>query len=341
MQSSASQVVEWKRQAESKCANSKMKVCSLLVSLLITACCDGFLVSQPDGSRQRVASSLTALVADESNTDNHITLENRIGIDHNHASCNERGDNHITRRGIFQVASITAGASLFGARSALAADQGSLDDLPPQAARSYLQYRMPLQMGADYYLWTFQEKIKDTNDWGEIGELFQTNSARGGGQPNRIERDFTNPMRILGLSMPEEYGDKLRESQFKFEKAMAGITKATAGVRRDLPVEIEKNAESSARAAWDDGRVALNEFFVTLNEATGLTEMKIIPPSGPNQNKEYGRSERKYLDLMKVTKLCQNRGGPTLSAAWGNLMVSGTVQDSCGIAGALDGYFYQ
>jgi hypothetical protein len=44
---------------------------------------------------------------------------------------------------------------------------------------------------------------------------------------------------------------------------------------------------------------------------------------------------------MKVTKLCQNRGGPTLSAAWGNLMVSGTVQDSCGIAGALEGYFHQ
>jgi hypothetical protein len=299
--------------------NSNMKVCSILVSLhVLLSASDGFLVSQLHGSRQRVASTLTALAADESRT-----------------------GKQITRRGVFQIASIAVGESLFASQSALAVDQGSLDDLPPQAARSYLQYRLPLQMGADYYLWTLQEKIKDTNDWGEIGELFQTNSARSGGQPNKIERDFTNPMRILGLSLPEEYGEKLRESQFKFEKAMAEITKATAGVRRDLPVEIEKNAEKNALDAWDNGRVALNEFFVTLNEATGLTEMKTIPPSGPNQSKEYGRSERKYLDLMKVTKLCQNRGGPTLSAAWGNLMVSGTVQDSCGIAGALEGYFYQ
>lgn len=138
-------------------------MCSLLVSLLLSAC-DGFLiVSQPiSGSRHRVAStSLTARAVDESNT-----------------------DNHITRRSIFQVASISIGASLFAPQSALAAD---LDDLPPQAARSYLQYRMPLQTGADYYLWTLQEKIKDTNDWGEIGELFQTNSARSGGQRKNAE----------------------------------------------------------------------------------------------------------------------------------------------------------
>jgi hypothetical protein len=88
-------------------------------------------------------------------------------------------------------------------------------------------------------------------------------------------------------------------------------------------------------------RVAINEFFDTLNEATGLSEMKAIPPAGPNQTKEYGRSQRRYLELMKVTKLCQNRGGPTLSQAWGQLMVTGTVQDSCGIAGALEDYFYQ
>lgn len=69
--------------------------------------------------------------------------------------------------------------------------------------------------------------------------------------------------------------------------------------------------------------------------------MKAIPPAGPNQTKEYGRSQRRYLELMKVTKLCQNRGGPTLSQAWGQLMVTGTVQDSCGIAGALEDYFYQ
>ena len=33
---------------------------------------------------------------------------------------------------------------------------------------------------------------------------FRVNSNRGQGQPSRIERDFTNPVRILGLSLPPE-----------------------------------------------------------------------------------------------------------------------------------------
>lgn len=68
--------------------------------------------------------------------------------------------------------------------------------------------------------------------------------------------------------------------------------------------------------------------------------MKVIPAPGPQQLNAYGRSERRYLDLKKKIKLCQNRGGPTLSQAWGQLMVTGTVQDSCGIPD-LDEYFYQ
>lgn len=46
-----------------------------------------------------------------------------------------------------------------------------------------------------------------------------------------------------------------------------------------------------------------------LNGVTGLNEMKTIPPIGPNQFAEYGRSQRKYLELKKKIKLCQNRGG--------------------------------
>ena len=68
--------------------------------------------------------------------------------------------------------------------------------------------------------------------------------------------------------------------------------------------------------------------------------MKPIPPIGPNQLAEYGRSQRKYLELKKKIKLCQNRGGPTLSQAWGQLMISGYMQDSCGIPD-LEAYFYQ
>lgn len=142
-----------------------MRVYSIVVPLLLSAC-DGFVT----GALRRVPSAALAAVDESSST-----------------------ENLVTRRGIFRGASFAAVASVLAPQSVLAADVGGLDDLPPEAARSYLQYRMPLQTSADYYLWTLQSKVKDTNDWGEIGELFQTNSARGGGQPNRIERDFINP----------------------------------------------------------------------------------------------------------------------------------------------------
>lgn len=289
-----------------------MMKASVLVLFLLFQGCTGFVVPSKDGTE------VTRLSAE--------AKDSNVGV---------------SRRGIFHTTAIAAGASVLAPSQQVLAEEGNLSDLPPEAARSYLQYRVALQTSADYYIWTLQPKVTDIQEWGEIGDLFKANTARGGGQPNKIERDFVNPMRILGLSMPPDVADRLREAQFKFEKSMAAISKATAGVRRDLPVEIDKSAEKMAATGWDDGRLALNEFFTTLNEATGLSELKTIPPSGPNQTKEYGRSQRKYLELMKVTKLCQNRGGPTLSAAWGQLMVTGTVQDSCGIAGALEDYFYQ
>lgn len=171
-------------------------------------------------------------------------------------------------------------------------------------------------------------------------QLYRVNNNKGQGQPSRIERDYINPMRILSLSMPPDAAEDMRDAQFKFEKAAAGLSKITTGVRRDLPVEIGPNAQKDALAKWEDGRVALNEFFAVLNESTGLNELKPVPAPGPNQNKEYGRSEKKYFELMKKTKLCQNRGGPALSQAWGQLMVSGYLQDSCGIPD-MDTYFYQ
>jgi hypothetical protein len=217
---------------------------------------------------------------------------------------------------------------------------GKLADLPPDALRSYLQYRIPLQIAADFYVFELQPKMGDIDDWGEVGQLFQVNNNKGQGNPSRIERDFTNTFRILGLSMLPDEADDMRDAQFKFEKAMGAISKATAGIRRDLPVEVDKSLVPKAQAGWEDGRVALNEFFTVLNRATGLTEMRSIPPAGPNQFKEYGRSAGRYNDLVKKTKLCQNRGGPALSQGWGKLMVAGYLQDSCGIPD-LDAYFYQ
>ena len=248
----------------------------------------------------------------------------------------------VDRRRILQftAASFLAIPSIAKATTTTGAQDGNLPDLPPSAIQSYLQYRVPLQISADYYLWDLQEKMADTNEWGEVGQIFQVNNNRGQGQPNKVERDFINPMRILGLSMPPDVADEMRESQFAFEKAMAKITKVTLGIRRDLPIEIDKNAVTDALSGWDEGRIALNGFFKTLNEATGLNELKPLPPPGPNQNQEYGRSQRRYLDLAKKTKLCQNRGGPALSQAWGGLMVTGYLQDSCGIPD-LEAYFYQ
>lgn len=121
---------------------------------------------------------------------------------------------------------------------------------------------------------------------------------------------------------------------------MAGITKATKGVRRDLPVELDPADLKLAKQSWEGGRVALNEFFAVLNSAVGLDELKTIPASGPNQSVEYGRSQRRFNELQKKTKLCQNRGGPTLSQAWGGLMVTGYLQDSCGIPD-MEAYFRQ
>lgn len=247
----------------------------------------------------------------------------------------------------------SAGASVVGvpapalaARPTTNAGSGALPDLPPEAVRSYLQYRTPLQVSADYYLFDLRDQIDDPSRWGEVGQVFVGSNARGGqGQPSQIERNFVNPMRILGLSMPPEEADELRRAQFDFERAMARVSKATQGVRRDLPVELDPAAVPAARQGWEEGRAALNDFFTVLNDTTGLRdELRTIPPlvngDVERQLREYGRSSRKYNELIKKTRLCQNRGGPTLSAAWGQLMVSGYMQDSCGIPD-MELYFFQ
>jgi hypothetical protein len=251
-----------------------------------------------------------------------------------------------SRRQILQTSGAAVLASLVGvpppANAALTgASDGNLPDLPPEAAKSYLQYRLGMQLSADYYMWELQELLEQTDNWGEVAQLFQSSSARGAqGSPSRMERQFINPMRIIGLSMPPDVAEQMQDSQYAFERAMAGITKVTAGIRRDLSVEVDPNAVGNAKKAWEEGRVAYNSFLTALNTATGMPELRLIPPAGPNQNAEYGRSQRKYLDLMKKTKLCQNRGGPALASAWGQLMVSGYLQDSCGIPD-LDAYFFQ
>mmetsp|Transcript_3872 Transcript_3872/g.5957 ORF Transcript_3872/g.5957 Transcript_3872/m.5957 type:complete len:301 (-) Transcript_3872:1377-2279(-) len=255
-----------------------------------------------------------------------------------------------TRRSWLQTSSsVLLGAAIASTSTPQAAfartvtNAASLDpDLPNDAIKSYLQYRYSLQLAADYYIFDLQNMVADTDEYGLVSELVRSSNARGGqGQPSRIERDYVNPMRIMGLSLPPEYADDVRDTQFAFERAMSKLNKATQGIKRDLSVEIDPTAVPNAKAAWEEGRVALNNFFTLLNTATGLKdELKLIPPAGPNQNAEYGRSIRRYNEFMKKTKLCQNRGGPALSQAWGQLMVSGYLQDSCGVE-PMDQYFFQ
>jgi hypothetical protein len=58
-----------------------------------------------------------------------------------------------------------------------------------------------------------------------------------------MERDFINPMRILELSMPPDEADALQKARNMFEKAMQIIGKVTAGIRRDLPVEVSQKGK--------------------------------------------------------------------------------------------------
>jgi len=259
----------------------------------------------------------------------------------------------LTRRGFVGATTAAVGmaattglwdppmANAAGTSTSIAkSSDGNLPDLPSEAVRSYLQYRIPLQIAADYYVFNLQDMVADIDQWGEVGQLFRVNNNRGQGQPSKIERDYVNPMRILLLSFPPDISEEMRDAQFRFERAANTISKATAGYRRDLPVEVDAKSITNARVGWDEGRVALNDFFVLLNTAVGLDELTPIPAPGPNQVKEYGRSARRYNELQKKIKLCQNRGGPALSQAWGQLMVSGYLQDSCGIPD-MDDYFKQ
>lgn len=209
-------------------------------------------------------------------------------------------------------------------------------DLPPDAIRSYLQYRFPLQLSADYYLFELKEQLTDFEKWGDVNSVFVSNGGRGASGVSRLEREFINPMRILVLSMPPDESEELRDAMNAFERSMFKLAMVTKGVRRDLPVELPPSMLTDASNRWEEGRVSFNSFIAVLNKVTELNELKPIASS----KADYPRSERRYLELKKKLRICQNRGGPALSQAWGQLMISGYMQDSCGIPD-LDTYFNQ
>lgn len=60
------------------------------------------------------------------------------------------------------TAALLLGGSNGSAREVTDASSGTIPDLPNDAQRSYLQYRFPLQLAADFYIFDLQEMVKDT-----------------------------------------------------------------------------------------------------------------------------------------------------------------------------------
>ena len=84
------------------------------------------------------------------------------------------------------------------AREVTDASSGELPDLPPEAVRSYLQYRFSLQLAADFYIFDLQTMVGDTDEFGAVSDLVASKGARGGqGGASRIEREYVNPSEYL------------------------------------------------------------------------------------------------------------------------------------------------
>ena len=68
---------------------------------------------------------------------------------------NQRMDTASSRRDLLKLVALAPAALLNVPANAVTPtgpDDGNLVDLPPEAVRSYLQYRVPLQTSADFYI---------------------------------------------------------------------------------------------------------------------------------------------------------------------------------------------
>ena len=138
-----------------------------------------------------------------------------------------------------------------------------------EGTQNYDQYKYVLQLSADYYIFDLLPLVKDVNEWESVAQLFNSRQGRSGGQPSKIERDFINPMRILGSAFDPETNDALNDAKTNFEIASSKIIKITKGSARDLPIEQPKGAEKDLLKAWDEGRIAINKLFAVLNKEIG------------------------------------------------------------------------
>jgi len=205
------------------------------------------------------------------------------------------------------------------------ADIGLLEDIPVKAKQAYLQYLPQLQLASDYYFFDLQPLLDNPGRYDLIWALTETGTAGAGTSVSRLEREFVTPMKILALAFPPDLGgEEMQENLDTFQKAMFTISRqARKGSATGNVAGASKAEMAEIFATYEVGRVALNNFFRTLNDSTGTKRLVEIPTKA--NAKAYPRSKALYTALLKEAAICRNRGGEALAGLWGGLMVYGTV----------------
>eukprot|EP00316_Scyphosphaera_apsteinii_P005486 CAMPEP_0119336498 /NCGR_PEP_ID=MMETSP1333-20130426/91972_1 /TAXON_ID=418940 /ORGANISM="Scyphosphaera apsteinii, Strain RCC1455" /LENGTH=267 /DNA_ID=CAMNT_0007347313 /DNA_START=13 /DNA_END=813 /DNA_ORIENTATION=- len=194
----------------------------------------------------------------------------------------------------------------------------ALESLPPNSALAFKRNWPAIQLGADFYVFELRSRVADPQRWDLVGSFVGTG---GDTASSRLEREFLSPMTVLSLAFPPDAGgDSMASSLQVFRRAMGQLGKA-AGSAPGPTAGPTSGEVAVAMGFWEDGRLALNDFYTALNEATGTERLVTIPVGGES----YPRSKERYVQLIKDAALCRNRGGEALAGIWGQLMVYGTV----------------
>lgn len=223
-------------------------------------------------------------------------------------------------------------AAAFAPRVAVADEPDVLDELPPKAKQAYLQYLPVLQVAGDAFAFDLYPITKKPAQWQILFDITIANTAGSAVTVSRLERDWITPMKILGLAFPPDLGgEEMQEATNKFQLSMTELARAARAAQVNGNTAPPTAAETKkVTDAFDNSRKAWNSFLEAVNGATGAKRLAIIPPN----NEGYPRSEKLYQQLIKDAALCRGRGGETLGAIWGQLMVYGTVPgvNPCGYA---------
>lgn len=214
----------------------------------------------------------------------------------------------------------------------------TVQELPSQMRIAFDQNWPSLQLAGDYYVFELHDNVANPQAWDLVGGSMIGRNIGSAQSPSKMERDIINPMRVLSLAFPPDAGgEEMTDALTKFQSAMFRLGRAAPASPGSTAGPSAKEL-AQAMSYWDEGRVALNDFFYALNTATTTKRLTPIP----KDIAAYPRSKKLYTQLQKDAKICQNRGGQVLADVWGNLMVYGTVpgQEPCGQV-TMGNYFEQ